>query len=79
MLGEAGEDAGILDLEKFGTEAKNKAIEYFNQEEQIDDSLSRADNFQRTVPSSVASEVMPKERQRVGEQLDQMLAWLNAK
>ena len=74
MLGEAGEDAGILDLEKFGTEAKNKAIEYFNQEEQIDDSLSRADNFQRTVPSSVASEVMPKERQRVGEQLDQMLA-----
>jgi hypothetical protein len=74
MIGEAGEDAGDLDLEKFGEEAKNKAIEYFNQEEQIDDSLSRADNFQRTVPSSVASEVMPKERQRVGEQLDQMLA-----
>jgi hypothetical protein len=74
MLGEAGEDAGALDLEKFGTEAKNKAIEIFNQEEKIDDGLSRADNFQRTVPSSVASEVMPKERQRVGEQLDQMLA-----
>lgn len=74
MLSEAGEDAEMLDLEKFGTEAKNKAIEYFNQEEQIDDSLSRADNFKRTVPSSIASEVMPKEKQRVGEQLDQMLA-----
>ena len=74
LIGEAGEDAEILDLEKFGTEAKNKAIEIFRQEENIDDSISRADNFNRSVPSSIASEVMPEERQRIGDQLNEMLA-----
>lgn len=73
MIGEAGEDAGALDLEKFGEEAKNKAIEIFNQEEQIDDSLSRADNFRMRAPE-VANDVLPEERQRVGDQLNEMLA-----
>lgn len=73
MIGEAGEDAGSLDLEKFGEEAKNKAIEIFNQEEQIDDSLSRADNFRMRAPE-VANDVLPEERQRVGDQLNEMLA-----
>jgi hypothetical protein len=74
LIGEAGEDADILDLEKFGTEAKNKAIEIFKQEENIDNSISRADNFNRSVPSSIASEVMPEEKQRIGDQLNEMLA-----
>ena len=73
MIGEAGEDAGALDLEKFGEEVKDKAIEYFNQEEQIDDSSSRADNFRMRAPE-VANDVLPEERQRVGDQLNEMLA-----
>ena len=74
MIGEAGEDAGALDLEKFGEEVKDKAIEYFNQEEQIDDSLSRADNFRRSAGDDISNEVLPADRQRVGDQLDEMLA-----
>ena len=64
----------VIDVNELPPALINKAKTLIKDEDAIDNSLSRADNFQRTVPSSVASEVMPKERQRVGEQLDQMLA-----
>jgi hypothetical protein len=34
----------------------------------------RVDNFERTVPSSVAKEVLPEQKESLGNQLDQMLA-----
>jgi hypothetical protein len=64
------EQLGDQTLQTLKDSIKNASQNVSNENAQV----IRKDNFQRTVPSSVASEVMPKERQRVGEQLDQMLA-----
>jgi uncharacterized protein YoxC len=58
------EQLGDQTLQTLKDSIKNASQNVSNENAQV----IRKDNFQRTVPSSVASEVMPKERQRVGEQ-----------
>jgi len=67
-------DALNLDYEEFGEAAKEKAIDFFTKEEKEKLNTSSIDNFNRTVPSSVADKVQPKEKQNLADRLDTMLA-----
>ena len=67
-------DALNLDYEEFGEAAKEKAIDFFTKEEKEKLNTSSIDNFKRTVPSSVADKILPKEKENLASQLDTMLA-----
>ena len=67
-------DALDADYEAFGDEAIQRAIDYFNEE--MRRNTSSIDNARRTMPSSVADEVLPEDTVGLGEQLDTMLASL---
>ena len=49
-------------------------VEYPDVASSYNDSLSRADNFRRSAGDDISNEVLPADRQRVGDQLDEMLA-----
>jgi len=73
----AAEEANAIDFEEFGDDLKNKAIEYFNKENVEKLNSTSVDNFNRTVPSSVADKVRPEEKENLASQLDTMLASVN--
>ena len=73
----AAEDANAIDFEEFGDELKNKAINYFKQDEQEKLNTTSVDNFKRTVPSSVSDKILPQEKENIANQLDTMLASVN--
>ena len=70
----AAEDANAIDFEEYGDELKNKAINYFKQEDKEKLNTSSVDNFNRTVPSSVSDKVIPEQKENLAAQLDTMLA-----
>ena len=70
----AAEDANAIDFEEFGDKLKNKAINYFKQDEQKKLNTTSLDNFDRSVPSSVLDKVRPEVKESLANQLDTMLA-----
>ena len=67
-------DALNLDYEEFGEAVKEKAIDFFNQEEQTKLETSSVDNARRSMPDSIADQILPKEKENIANQLDTMLA-----
>jgi hypothetical protein len=67
-------DALNLDYEEFGDAAKEKAIDFFTQDEQTKLETSSIDNARRSMPDSIADQVLPEEKENIASQLDTMLA-----
>jgi phosphopantetheinyl transferase (holo-ACP synthase) len=67
-------DSLNLDYEEFGDAAKEKAIDFFTQDEQIKLETTSTDNARRSMPDSIAEQVLPQEKENIANRLDTMLA-----
>ena len=71
QLTDFAESSSMVDFDKYDKKIKNTFNSLMKKESLDSASL---DNFKRTVPSSVADKILPKEKENLASQLDTMLA-----